>query len=146
MVSHTWAKPRKKRCSAVKPSMFGAGPASLQRFLKAVGDVQAAQVRDVLARVSSPLTCRSSTGDRMRCTGRRCLGSSLNGFASSGVHQSRRLPLGVELAALVVEAVRHLVADHRADRPVVDGVVGLWSKNGGCRMPAGKTISLSCGS
>ena len=33
--------------------------------------------------------------------------------------------LGVELAALVVEAVRDLVPDHRSDGAVVHGVVGI---------------------
>ena len=66
--------------------------------------------------------------------------------ASSGVHQSRRLPLRVELAALVVEAVGQFVADDGADAAVVDGVVAcLGSKNGGCRMPAGKLMSFICG-
>ena len=42
----------------------------------------------------------------------------------------RRPPVGqraraVELAALVVEAVGHLVADHRADAAVVDRHVGV---------------------
>jgi hypothetical protein len=50
--------------------------------------------------------------------------------------------VGVGLAALVVEAVRHLVADDRAHAAVVDRVVGVGSKNGGCRIPAGNTISL----
>ena len=37
-----------------------------------------------------------------------------------------QVALGVELAPLVVEAMRELVADHRPDRPVVDRIVGRW--------------------
>jgi hypothetical protein len=48
----------------------------------------------------------------------------------------------VVLRALVVEAVADLVADHRADAAVVLGRVGVGSKNGFCRIPAGKQISL----
>ena len=43
-----------------------------------------------------------------------------NSSASFGVHQSRQVALRVELAALVVEAVGQLVADHRSDRAEVD--------------------------
>jgi hypothetical protein len=42
---------------------------------------------------------------------------------SSAVHQSRIMPLRVELAALVVEAVTDLVTDHGADAAVVDRIV-----------------------
>jgi hypothetical protein len=53
------------------------------------------------------------------------------------------LPVPSNLRALVVEAVADLVADHRADAAVVDRVVGLrMSKNGGCRIAAGNTISF----
>jgi len=38
-------------------------------------------------------------------------------WLSSSVHQSRKHALAVELAALVVEAVADLVADHGADAP-----------------------------
>ena len=41
-----------------------------------------------------------------------------------------QVPLQVELRALVVEAVRDLVADDRADGAVVDGVVGLGVEEG----------------
>ena len=47
----------------------------------------------------------------------------------------------VDLAALVVEAVRQLVADDRAGRAVVDRRIRRRSKIGGCRMPAGNTMS-----
>ena len=63
---------------------------------------------------------------------------------SFGVHQSRSA-VGVELAALVVEAVADLVADHAADGAVVHRGIGFGSKNGGCRIAAGKTISLMSG-
>jgi hypothetical protein len=53
-----------------------------------------------------------------------------------------QVAVAVELAALVVEAVPDLVADDGADAAVVDRVVGVASKNGGCRIAAGKTISF----
>jgi hypothetical protein len=55
---------------------------------------------------------------------------ALNLLALSALHQSVEVALRVVLAALVVEPVGHLVADHGADPAVVDGVVGLGSKNG----------------
>ena len=76
--------------------------------------------------VSSPFTC--SAGQRLvrRSTARRApWRAPRTSCASSGVHQSRSRPCGVELAALVVEAVRQLVADHAADRAVVDRRIGV---------------------
>ena len=72
---------------------------------------------------------------------------STKALPDSGVHQSVRLPFGVELAALVVEAVGELVAHHHADGAEVHRVGRpRVSKNGGWRMPAGKTISFIGGS
>ena len=48
---------------------------------------------------------------------------------------------GVELGALVVEAVTHFVADHRADG-AIDRRVGGEVEEGSLRMAAGNTISL----
>jgi hypothetical protein len=48
---------------------------------------------------------------------------------------------GVDLAALVVEAVSFM-ADDRADRAMVTAASACGS-NGGCRMPAGNTILFS---
>ena len=42
---------------------------------------------------------------------------------SSAVHQSRRFPLRVELAALIVEAVDDFVSDDHADGAVVHGII-----------------------
>jgi hypothetical protein len=53
--------------------------------------------------------------------------------------------LRVVLAALVVEMVADLVADNGADPAVIDRVVGMGSKNGGCRIAAGNTISFIVG-
>ena len=68
-----------------------------------------------------------------------------NSLASSGVHQSRRLPVGVELAALIVEPVCQLVAHDRPDGAVIHGRIQLLSKNGGCRIPAGKLMLFCSG-
>ena len=75
--------------------------------------------------VSSPLMCIPGAA-RIRNTASRSRPErSLYFAADSGVHQSRRLPVGIVLPALIVEAVRHLVADDRADAAVVDRVVRL---------------------
>ena len=50
--------------------------------------------------------------------------SASNAARSSAVHQSLQRAASVVLRALVVEAVADLVADDRADRAVVDRVVG----------------------
>ena len=75
--------------------------------------------------VSLPLILMSSTivyceyWSTMHCA------RSSNALASSLVHQSFRLPLRVELAPLVVEAVGELVADGAAGVAVVGRVVHL---------------------
>ena len=42
-----------------------------------------------------------------------------NFLRSSAVHQSGQIAVAVELASLIVEAMRQLVPDNRADMPVV---------------------------
>jgi hypothetical protein len=54
----------------------------------------------------------------------------LKASRSASVHQLRSAPSCVELAALVVEAVADLVADHGADGAVVHRVVGLQVEEG----------------
>ncbi len=79
--------------------------------------LQPAQVGDVLAhgQLAVDLAARQRlVGRRTACPARRP--GRRTRLASSAVHQSRSLPVGVDLAALVVEAVADLVADHRADR------------------------------
>ena len=64
-----------------------------------------------------------------------------NFVSSASCHQFCEVAVGVELRALVVEAVGELVADHHADAAEVrgDGAV-LAPKNGGWRMPAGSAV------
>jgi len=50
--------------------------------------------------------------------------------------------VGIELAALVVEAVGEFVADDGADVAVVDGVILSVVVEGVCRIPAGKLMSF----
>ncbi len=58
-----------------------------------------------------------------------------------------QVAVSVELAALIVEAVNDFVTDDHADGAVVHRVIHVvGSKNGGCRIPAGKLIVFSCGS
>jgi len=52
-------------------------------------------------------------------------GDRIEGLAVGFRPPVAQAALAVELAALVVEAMADLVADHRADRPVVDRVVRL---------------------
>jgi hypothetical protein len=47
---------------------------------------------------------------------------------------------GIDLAALVIEAVADLVADDRAGGAIVHGIVGRGIEQRGWRMPAGNTI------
>ena len=56
-----------------------------------------------------------------------------------------QVALAVELRALIVEAVGHFVSDDYADAAVVHRRIDLAVKNGGCRMPAGKLMSLNDG-
>ena len=56
------------------------------------------------------------------------------------------LAVAVVLGTLIVEAVADLMADHRSDTAIVRGVFGVGSKNGGCRMAAGNTITFMVGS
>jgi hypothetical protein len=50
---------------------------------------------------------------------------------SASVHQSLSHALGVVFAALIVEAVADLVADHRADAAIVHRVIGVGIEEGG---------------
>ena len=58
-------------------------------------------------------------------------------FLSAAVHQLRKFPVLSELCALVVEAVRHFVADNHTDRAIVGCIVSLQVKErrleNGCR-------------
>ena len=89
-----------------------------------------------------------------------CFGSASNVEYCSATHVPLRVELrlvgglppvlevavGVELRALIVEAVRELVADHHADAAEVRGdASGPAPKNGGCRMPAGSAVLFAAG-
>ena len=73
----------------------------------------------------TPFACTPGSGSSELYSSTMHCARFLNAAASAGVHQSLRSPLRVEETALVVEAVRHLVADHGADRAVVHRVVGV---------------------
>ena len=89
------------------------------------GDREPAEVGDVLAQRQPAVHVQAVERPRTRRTARRApRRAASNSARSSSVHQSRS-GRGVELAALVVEAVRDLVADDRADGAVVHGVVGV---------------------
>ena len=75
--------------------------------------------------VSLPLTCDAGNGlNPLYCA------TSASVLAEIGLGGFRAPPVAkhavrIELAALVVEAVAHLVADDRADRTVIDRRIGV---------------------
>ncbi len=73
--------------------------------------------------------------------GQRHVGLLIKLLAVLFVHQ-----LAVAAAVvptLVIESVADFVADYGTDAAVVYCVSAFISKNGGCKIPAGKTISVS---
>ena len=94
--------------------------------------------------VSAPLTCSPGRlrGSKASYCVDQLLRLQLEGRLVVGGPPVVEVAGAVVLRALVVEAVADLVADHRADAAVVLGRVGVRAKNGVCRMPAGKQISL----
>ncbi len=134
----------KNCCSGVKPSIVGAGLVFL-RFLECqIGDLRAGQVADAFAQHELAVVMDARLDEVAVELPTTHAVRSWNFFRSSS-STSCRAALGVELRALVVEAVADLVADHHADRAVVHRVARSHANAGGCRMPAGKTISLSSG-
>ena len=102
----------------------GRGLAAERGAIGVERDQEAAQVRDVLAERQLAVDARSGDG----FVGVVLLGESLRfGFEAFGVFRGppiAQAAVGVDLAALVVETVRDLVADHSADRAVVHGRIG----------------------
>ena len=76
-------------------------------------------------RVSRPLSLRSSTATKLLYSSAMQLARFSNSVPSCAVHQSRRLPCGIELAALIVKAMGQFVADDDSDAAEIGGVVGL---------------------
>ena len=75
--------------------------------------------------VSSPLTCSPASGLNGVVLLDEHLRALLELLASASRPPVAQVAVAVELAALVVEAVADLVADHGADRAVVHRVVGV---------------------
>ena len=97
--------------------------------------------------VSPPFTClpgRSRGSKPSYCAIERSA-NSLERRRSNSVHQFDQVAVAVVLRALVVETVADLMPDDSADAAVVQASSASGSKNGGCRMPAGKQISFMPG-
>ena len=117
-----------------------AGQAVDHRRLAMLGDVAAiggighfepAEIADILAHGELRIDLEAGqrlVGAILRAEPRGALGEALG--RRLAVHQSRTRPCGVEAAALVVEAVADLVADHRADRAVIDRRIGVGIEEG----------------
>src|SRR5207237_10110478 len=90
-----------------------------------VGDLEAAQVGDVLAQGEAAVyvggAVHHGVGVELGRDAARAVLKALRVVRGPPVAQ---VALGGELAALVVDAVGHLVADHGAHAAVVHGVVG----------------------
>ena len=140
---------RKKRWAPVSPSITGGLGAVERDQVGLQRDAEPAEVADVLADgeravdVVARAACAGASASY--CSISAAVRSS-NAARSASVHQSREAAVAVVLGALVVEAVADLVADDRADRR------RSWprrrasaSKNGGCRIAAGNTISFIAG-
>ena len=75
--------------------------------------------------VSSPFTCSPGSGSNsLNCSTSTLARFMILGFVVLRPPVAQRAG-GVEAAALVVEAVAHLVADHGADAAVVHRIVGV---------------------
>ena len=94
--------------------------------------------------VSAPLTCSPGRLARLEAVVLldQRLRLHLEGRLVVGRPPVVEVAVAVVLRALVVEAVADLVADDGTDAAVVLGRLGVGAKNGFCRMPAGKQISL----
>src|SRR5690606_25589605 len=90
-----------------------------------VGDGDAAEVGDVLAQSEAAVDVQAGQGlVAVELLG-QLVGARLELAAVLVGPPVGHVAGGIELAALVVVAVQHLVADHRADAAVVEGVVGV---------------------
>ena len=118
-------KPRKKRCSGVKPSIFGVRLAG-EVSISAISAMRAPPLSAVFSpSVSLPLMCTPGATVKLEYSSATQAARCSNSLASVGGPPVVQVAFGVELAALVVEAVRQLVPDHHADAAVVHGVVHL---------------------
>ena len=138
LAAHTRAHARKKRWSPVRPSI-GAGAGLPARVAWYAGTRSPRPPRSAVAspRTSLPLTCWPSYTYESYWSSthlERCLVV----LQVLGRPPVAHVALRVELAALVVEPVRHLVADDGAHRAVVDGVVRLRVEEGRLQDAGGK--------
>src|SRR5262249_53996947 len=102
----------------------------LVALIGAVGRLNAAQVADILAHRQRALDVRS--GDRLVGVVLRAQsgGAILERILGSVSPPVLKLAGRTELAALVIEAVTHLMADDRADRAIVHGRIRFGIEEG----------------
>ena len=110
-----------------------------------VSQHQPAQIGDIFAHGQLAVDLDVIHGDILRILVGDATGALVKLFAILRRPPVAQIALGIELAAFVVEAVRQFVANGGAGVAVVRGVVRAGIKRGGCRMPAGKLMSLICG-
>src|SRR5581483_4996797 len=91
---HTWAKPRKKRCSAVNPSFFAPALGLLAISLRnAARAIRRPPLSAVFSpRVSRPFRCTSSTGTNELYSSAIQSVRFSNSVRSVGVHQLVKFP------------------------------------------------------
>ena len=120
-----WPQAMKNCWSGVKPSILSLDWPWARLLEGAVGDLQSRQVADRFAQhqlaVDVDIVGRLDRDSRQTASTTQAV-LAWNLVRSSGVHQLSSLPSGVELRALVVEAVRDFVPDYHADGSVVHRV------------------------
>src|SRR6185437_9746230 len=90
-----------------------------------VGDAGTAAVAEILAERELAVDLDAGDGAEVVVLVDQASGAFGEGLGVGGRPPVAQVALGIELAALVVKAVGHLVADDDADRAVVAGIVAL---------------------
>lgn len=103
------------------------------------------QIADVLPQ--GELAVDELTVDRLEAV---VLGHQTAGAEAELLEILRRPPVAhhavtVGFGPLIIKTVAHLVANDPADGSVVDRIIRRHVEEGGCKMAAGKTISLLLG-
>ena len=111
-----------------EPVDLRARLADQRLFQGQIRDFEAADVGDVLALCQRSVNMLARKRLEGRILGDNALGAEVEVFGIFDGPLVVQVAVRIEFAALVVETMRHLVADDRTDRAVVHGVVGLGVK------------------
>ena len=124
----------------------GGGGLALQRFVVGVvGDGEAAEVGDVFAEGEFAVDVDVVDADAGVEFLDDFVGAGGVAGAVFGGPPVVEVSCGVVLAALVIEAVGHFVADDGADGAVVDGIIGVGLEEGGLQDAGGEDDSVERG-